>query len=136
MPYKDPNDPRKKVASKRYRDKNPEAHRTNVKARKERIRTQWREFKKTLKCALCDENLSAALDFHHIVRGPDKKHVHRLVRDGLFTAAIAEVREKCVVLCANHHRRGHHYEAHGIPLDEPNYSQYEEWFRIKSIKNT
>ena len=134
MAYKDPNDPRKKEASARYRKKNPDAHRTSVKARKEKLREQWRIFKSTLKCALCDENLSAALDFHHIVRGPNKRPVHRLVRDGMFTQAIAEVRDKCVVLCANHHRRGHHYEHHPMPLDEPNYHQYEEWFSIKTTK--
>lgn len=135
MPYKDPKDPRRKEASARYRKKNPDAHRTSVKARKERLRDQWRIFKSTLKCALCDENHPNTLDFHHVVRGPEKRAVHRLVRDGMFSAAIAEVREKCVVLCSNHHRKGHYYEHHGIPLDEPNYHQYEEWFRIKPTKS-
>jgi hypothetical protein len=134
MPYKDPKDPRRKEASRRYRKKNPNAHRVSVKARKEKLREQWRIFKSTLKCALCDENHPNTLDFHHVVRNSDKRPVHRLVRDGMFTQAIAEVREKCVVLCSNHHRKGHYYEHHGIPLDEPNYHQYEEWFRIKSTK--
>jgi len=134
MPYKDPNDPRIKEAQKRYRDKNPHVHRENVKRRKAAGKEAWREFKKTLKCALCDENHPETLDFHHVVRKPGNRKVFSLVRDGMVKQAIAEVREKCVVLCSNHHRKGHYYERHGIPLDEPNYHQYEEWFHIKPTK--
>ena len=134
MAYTDPKDPRQKAAQKRWYERNKEAHIARTKANRIKQREVWRTFKRTLKCALCEENHPAALDFHHVVRDPSNKKVYRLVADGLFKQAIAEILEKCVVLCANHHRRGHHYEHHGIPLDEPNYHQYEEWFRIKPTK--
>jgi len=134
MPYKDPKDPRRYAATARYRAKNMDAHRAGVKIRNERYKTQWKEFKLSLKCALCTENHPSALDFHHVKRSPNNKKVHKLVRDRCYKQAIAEIREKCVVLCANCHRKGHHYEHYGIPLDDPNYHQYEEWFIIKSIK--
>lgn len=136
MPYKDPNDPRRKAAEKRYRAKNAEAHRVRVRARNAYNRLQWLEFKKTLKCALCTENHPTTLDFHHVIRSSENKKVHKLVRDRCYKQAIEEIREKCVVLCANCHRKGHYYEHYGIPLDEPNYHQYEEWFHIKSKKDT
>lgn len=134
MPYSDPKDPRQKEAQRQWYLRNKETHKARTKVNRIKGRAKWREFKKTLKCALCSENHPAALDFHHIVRDPSNKKVYKLVAGGMFKQAIAEIREKCVVLCANHHRRGHHYEHHGIPPDEPNYNQYEEWFRIKPPK--
>ena len=134
MAYSDPKDPRQKEAQRQWYLRNRETHIARTKANKDRYKATWRTFKSTLKCALCDENHPSTLDFHHVVRDPSNHKVHKLVANGCFKQAISEIREKCVVLCANHHRKGHHYEHHGIPLDEPNYSQYEEWFRIKSIK--
>ena len=134
MAYTDPKDPRKNKAQREWYERNRETHKARVKANKEKYKKQWREFKKTLKCALCTENHPNTLDFHHVVRASDNKKVHKLVSNGMYKQAIIEIREKCVVLCANHHRKGHHYEHHGIPLDEPNYHQYEEWFHIKSKK--
>jgi hypothetical protein len=134
MAYSDPKDPRQKQAQRDWYLRNRETHKARTKANRIKQREVWRSFKQTLKCALCEENLSAALDFHHVVRDPSNKKVYKLVANGMYKQAIKEIREKCVVLCANHHRRGHHYERHGIPLDEPNYHQYEEWFSIKSTK--
>ena len=134
MAYTDPKDPRQKEAQKRWYERNKETHKAAVRANKNKQKEVWRAFKKTLKCALCSENHSAALDFHHVVRDPSNKKVYRLVSGGMYKQAIKEIRDKCVVLCANHHRRGHYYEHHGIPADEPNYTQFEEWFHIKSTK--
>ena len=134
MAYTDPKDPRQKAAQKRWYEKNKKAHIARAKVNKQKQRETWRKFKATLKCALCEENHPAALDFHHVKRDPSNRKVYKLVANGMFAAAIKEIREKCVVLCANHHRRGHHYEHYGMPLDEPNYHQYEEWFRIKPTK--
>jgi hypothetical protein len=131
MSYKDPKDPRQKEAQRQWYLRNKEAHKARTKANKEKYRERWRQFKATLKCALCKENHPNTLDFHHIIRDPSNRKVHRLVSDGQHRKAIKEIREKCVVLCANCHRKGHYYEHHGIPPDEPNYSQYEEWFQHK-----
>lgn len=133
MAYSDPKDPRQKQAQRDWYLRNRETHIARTKANKEKARTKWREFKKTLKCALCTENHPHTLDFHHVVRDPSNHKVHKLVSDGQYRKAIQEIRDKCVVLCANCHRKGHYYEHHGIPPDEPNYSQYEEWFRQKKL---
>lgn len=133
MAYSDPKDPRQKQAQRDWYLRNREVHMARTKANKEKAKAQWRQFKATLKCALCSENHPSALDFHHVVRQSDNKKVYKLVKDGMFKQAILEIRNKCVVLCANCHRKGHYYEHHGIPPDEPNYSQYEEWFRQKKL---
>lgn len=134
MAYSDPKDPRQKAAQKRWYERNKETHKANTKANKEKGKLAWRGFKATLKCALCSENHPWTLDFHHIVRDPSNKKVYKLVSGGMYKQAIKEIREKCVVLCANCHRKGHYYEKHGIPAETPNYAQYEEWFHIKSTK--
>jgi hypothetical protein len=131
MAYSDPKDPRQKEAQRRWYERNKETHIARTKVNKEKGKAQWRVFKSTLKCALCSENHPNTLDFHHVVRKADNKKVHKLVANGCFRRAINEIRERCVVLCANCHRKGHYYEHHGIPLDEPNYHQYEEWFANK-----
>jgi hypothetical protein len=138
MPYKDPNDPRKKANqarnSRNYYEKNKAKVQLATNKVRGKARDQWKAFKSTLKCALCSENHTVCLDFHHTVRDPSNRRVSLLVKNGNFALAIKEIREKCVVLCANCHRKGHYYEHYGIPLDDPNYHQYEEWFIIKSTK--
>lgn len=65
------------------------------------------EFKKTLKCVVCGESESACLDFHH--KDPSEKEgaIANIVRGNRsFDAVLKEV-EKCVVLCANCHRKFH-----------------------------
>jgi len=68
---------------------------------------KWWDFKRTLKCERCGENHPACIDFHHINRNdPDKKHVSKLIQNRLYAQAYREVK-KCVVVCANCHRKIH-----------------------------
>jgi hypothetical protein len=131
MPYKDPKDPRQKEAQRQWYIRNRTLHMANTKVNKEKGKDTWRSFKTTLKCALCTENHPWTLDFHHVVRAPDNKKVHKLVSSGSYKKAIKEIRERCVVLCANCHRKGHYYEKHPMGPDEQYYAQYEQWFDVK-----
>jgi hypothetical protein len=70
----------------------------------------WDEFKASQKCTHCGLQHPAVIDFHHVIRGPDKKSVNKLVADGRFAAARKEV-EKCIPLCSNCHRMLHWKEA-------------------------
>jgi len=136
MPYKDPAVRKAKAAeySKKYYEANKRVCIDRNNARRAARKVQWRAFKKTLKCAICSENHTATLDFHHIKRSPYNKKVNVLVQDGQIRKAMEGIQKYCVVLCANCHRKGHHFEHYGIPLDEPNYHQFEEWFHSKSTK--
>jgi hypothetical protein len=72
----------------------------------------WWEFKKTLKCAKCGESHPACIDFHHLDRNDkDKRHVNVLIKNRQYAQAYREV-EKCLVVCANCHRKIHWDERH------------------------
>ena len=112
MPYKNPDDPRKKASSKRssakyYEDNKEKSIKSNSAVRKKN-RQSWQLFKATLKCTKCGFNHPAALDFHHIDR-TNKKSVNKLASNGMYKQAIQEL-HKCVVLCANCHRVHHFSE--------------------------
>lgn len=94
---------------RKYYQENKEAHKKIVNEVKNRYRKAWAEYKATLSCTKCGENHPATLDFHHVERHPDNQKVHKLIGAGSFRKAIAEARDRCIVLCANCHRK-HHYE--------------------------
>ena len=111
MPYKDPEV--KKSKGKEYSRKHYEANyakrREELNARRKELKKEWSIFKSTLKCTNCGFDHQAALDFHHKNPGEKEYNVNRLVSDGRFKKAYAEIK-KCIVLCANCHRILHYKE--------------------------
>jgi len=110
MPYKDP-ETRKayhKEQSRKYYLKNKDKVMALSKTNRAVGKARWDTFKRTLKCAQCEQNHPAALDFHHTDPSEKENIVSNLVSEGRFSAAMEEV-QKCIVLCANCHRI-HHYE--------------------------
>lgn len=59
-----------------------------------------------MECLECGEERPPALDFHH--PGTKERSVSEMVNDGYSTASIREEIAKCLVLCANCHRREHY----------------------------
>ena len=110
MPYKDPEVRKRKHAeySKKYYEANKQSIIANGKIRKKARKVNWQAFKATLSCLNCGENHPATFDFHHVERHPDNKKVHRLIQDNNIGRALEEIK-KCIVLCANCHRK-HHWE--------------------------
>ena len=108
MPYKDPlkRKEKQKEYKKKYYEKNKEAHVQRSRINKARQKKIWDAFKASQKCTHCGLQHPAVIDFHHVIRGSDKKSVNKLVADGRFTAAMTEV-EKCIPLCSNCHRMLH-----------------------------
>jgi hypothetical protein len=123
MPTKD-REKKKKIAKRHY-NKHSEKVKAKTKANKEKARQKWRDYKATLACVQCGENHPATFDFHHVVREPDNKKVNRLLANSNYKAALKEIEERCIVLCANCHRKLHHEEllekrnkkGAGAPLD-------------------
>ena len=70
-------------------------------------RQWWTDYKATLKCERCPESHSACLDFHHV--DPSKKDVNlsQAVAKGWSIRRIQAELAKCIVLCANCHRKLH-----------------------------
>jgi hypothetical protein len=115
MPYKDP-EVRKayhKLCSHEHYLKTQEETKQRTKENKARLRAEWHIFKSTLKCTKCGENHPAALDFHHEDPSTKDREVSWFLKNSQFTKAIEEA-VKCIVLCANCHRK-HHYEKRKTP---------------------
>lgn len=120
MPSKDKN--KRKEANKRFHEKNPnydkiryqknkEYFASNKKERKA-IKREWlKDYKSKQSCKLCGESDPVCLDFHHV--NPSKKVnvISKLINDGYSLDNIKKEVEKCIILCANCHRKIHrdHY---------------------------
>jgi len=112
MPYKDPavRKAKAKLYSKKHYEDNRPAQIERVRLGKIKKRAQWEAYKATLSCANCGENHPAALDFHHVVRYPSNRKISELAQNCAYKQAKEEIEAKCIVLCANCHRKHHHEE--------------------------
>lgn len=108
MPYKNPNDPKRKETYSRYYAKHGHKVKAATAKRRKESREAWQEFKKTLFCVQCGQNHPATLDFHHVIKD-NKQIITNLVKNGQLKRAMEEV-QKCIVLCANCHRIVHYDE--------------------------
>jgi transcription elongation factor Elf1 len=74
---------------------------------RKKVREQFQAYKKTLSCLICGESESACLDFHHL--DPSKKDaaIGEIMASSPSIAKVMIEVEKCVVLCANCHRKVH-----------------------------
>ncbi len=80
-----------------------------IKARQQRIKEWLQAKKQTLKCCRCSENFWGCLDFHHLDPNTKDKEISKVVRDGWSIPRIELEITKCIVLCANCHRKQHMY---------------------------
>lgn len=98
-------------------EKNREYHRQYYQANKvkrleqnkkweDKKRKEFKEYKEKLVCLHCGENDPICLEFHHL--DPSKKDVNVSIVVGRWsTKKIKEEINKCVVLCANCHKKEH-----------------------------
>lgn len=84
------------------------ANRSKWHDRRLETRDKLMELKSTLKCQLCLEDEPRCLDFHHLDPTTKKFDIARGVRDRLSWKSVLKEIEKCVVLCANCHRKVHY----------------------------
>jgi hypothetical protein len=85
---------------------------------------QWR---KTLKCCRCEENDVACLEFHHSDPETKENNVVRMVSRSV-KSVIKELK-KCVVVCANCHRRIHAYDIKTDPNIEDLGTSFENFLK-------
>lgn len=111
MPAKDPQVRREtnRKASAAYYQRNKAKVIALAAVNKRRIAARWQEFKKTQSCAQCGEDHVATLDFHHVIRSKSNKKVHLMAQQNSWEK-ITEELKKCIVLCANCHRKLHYEE--------------------------
>jgi hypothetical protein len=89
----------KKEIDKQY---NP-VRRVTTRARANQIREWLRSYKQERGCRVCGEREPVALDFHH----QDEQKEFNLSDIGKGMKNVQREVEKCVVLCANCHRKFH-----------------------------
>lgn len=94
------------ISYKNSRDKKQKHYTSVAVARYERNREQLREWKATQKCSCCIESDPDCLDLHHL--DPSKKDVNisDVVAYWSWKRLQREI-EKCIVVCANCHRKIH-----------------------------
>ncbi len=88
--------------------KNKESHKERIQKRKENAVREAREYVwkylSTHPCVDCGESDPIVLEFDHI-RGKKKREIASLAGQGYSVHAIKDEISKCVVRCANCHRR-------------------------------
>jgi len=94
---------------KEYYIKNKSKVKKSNKVYKLKIRKWFKEYKKGLICSQCSETHTACLEFHHTQRNKDNS-VSNMAGAGYSKNRIMNEINKCIVLCANCHRKLHHPE--------------------------
>ena len=78
-----------------------------IKKRRDDIRKWFTDLKSTLRCEICGESESVCLDFHHKNKQKKELNFGFLKSGGYGKSRIEKELKKCVVLCANCHRKIH-----------------------------
>lgn len=95
--------------SKQYYSENKEKHSKVCHARNKRYLTALYTWINTLKstgCILCDESDPCCIDFHHLNPEIKENNIATLIRNLNLKQLANEIR-KCVLVCANCHRKVH-----------------------------
>lgn len=114
MPYKNKED--QLACFRRWYARNKKRVQSDIYFRRKNIREWFREYKAGLKCSRCDEDDPACLDFHHTEPNTKKEIICQMVVTGYGIETILTEIAKCVVLCANCHRKLHRDEYNHRPL--------------------
>jgi len=101
MPYKSKE--KRRECRRRWYANNKQSEVEHVKRRKKKLKKWFEEYKKKLSCTKCKENHPATIDFHHLRK--KKEGVSYMVANGYSIEKIKNEIRKCVVLCANCHRK-------------------------------
>lgn len=67
-----------------------------------------RWYKSYLGCIICGENNYSCLDMHHIRKSKKNKSIANLAKNWTSFKTLKKELKKCIVLCANCHRKLHH----------------------------
>ena len=111
MPLKDPI--KRKEYQKKYNEtwfiKNRTLRLKQIKLGKTNTREWFIDYKKNLKCKKCGESTPCCLDFHHTKKNKDFS-ISGSYTNGYSIKTILKEIKKCIVLCANCHRKHHQKE--------------------------
>lgn len=89
-------------------EKNKKTTLIRNKKNKKKNRSWYINYKSTLKCSKCPENHPSCLDFHHEDPTIKEVEISRMINSTSSLETIKKEIDKCIILCANCHRK-HHY---------------------------
>lgn len=110
MPFKNKEKEReyKKRWNKEYYSNNREKEIARTKKRRQELRKWFNEYKRSLKCCQCGENHPSCLEFHHKNIKEKGFSLSDAIEQRCFSRKKIMVEmNKCMVLCANCHRKLH-----------------------------
>lgn len=90
-----------------YYNKHKKSEKKRIQQRIKDLRIWLKEYKKNLKCEKCGENFWACLDFHHLDPDIKEHNISNICKTGWCKKRILKEINKCIVLCANCHRKIH-----------------------------
>ncbi|MBS3083547.1 hypothetical protein J4423_01970 [Candidatus Pacearchaeota archaeon] len=106
MPFKDIQ--KRREYRREWYKNNQRSEINHVKKRKFEIKLWYVNQKKNLSCINCKESHPAVIDFHHKMGFKKENEISFMVANGYSIPIIEKEIEKCIVLCANCHRKEHY----------------------------
>tara|TARA_R100000808_G_C2145995_1_gene153866 strand:+ start:1922 stop:2380 length:459 start_codon:yes stop_codon:yes gene_type:complete len=95
--------------SRKHYQNNREVYKRRVKKSTERYKKYGRkliyEFKLSNPCTTCGESNPVVLEFHHLDPKTKRDDISNMATHGYSAKSIEEEIEKCIILCANCHRK-------------------------------
>jgi hypothetical protein len=79
----------------------------------------FKELKSSMECTICNESYHLCLEFHHLNEDEKLDTVSNLVCDCKSKQSILDEISKCIVVCANCHRKIHGglIDISGLPIE-------------------
>jgi hypothetical protein len=81
---------------------------------KEKVLSFLKEYKENICCEKCGENHPSTLDFHHLDTDEKEFEISRWRQKASTIKKLKKEIEKCIVLCANCHRKLHWEEKQNL----------------------
>lgn len=106
MPYKDPK--KQKEAQAEHYQKHKALYGERCNKRKRDLQKWFQELKTKLKCAECEENHPACLEFHHTDPTTKEYNIGIMAMSGCKEEKVLAEIAKCIVLCSNCHKKLHY----------------------------
>ena len=97
----------KSIRSERY-TKRRDQEIARIQERAKNLREYMKEYKSSLQCIRCGENHPACLDFHHVDSTTKSVNPSEMAGRGWSKERMQQEFDKCIVLCANCHRKEHY----------------------------
>lgn len=113
---------RNREYQRRWLEKNREVQNERIRANAKQAKARAVEYVIEVKkqgCSKCPEKHSACLDFHHVDPSTKVYGISVLVNCNFGLETIKQEIEKCILLCANCHRKLHYEDACSVTVNTP-----------------